>query len=92
MKKSVIALMVALTVLGVSGCGKEIDVATVNAKQVPGTNNLWYFCHETTLIYIEKVTGDDSYEAFFAWGCTPDGKLAKGWPESTAEGQGNGEK
>lgn len=85
-----IVLSAALTVTG--ACGKEIDIAKTGAQQVPGTSDLWWFCHETTLIYIEKYEGsEDSYEAFFANGCTPNGKISV-WSDFQSEGQGNEEK
>lgn len=92
MRKSVVGVTLGLALLGLTACGKNVDIEQTRAQQVQGTRDLWWFCHGTTLIYFERYNGDDEYEAFFAWGCTEDGKLAKGWPESNAEGQGNGEK
>lgn len=90
--KRKLAVLAAVVALLATGCGKNVDLHEAKAKQVPGTRDLWYFCHQTTLVYFERYNGDDEYEAFFAWGCTPEGELAKGWPENTAEGQSNGEK
>lgn len=89
MKRVVAAALAVGLVFGLGACGKEIDVQVTKAKQVPGTDDLWYFCHNTTLIYVEKYNGDDSYEAFFAWGCNPDGTMADAFIDPTREGQGN---
>jgi hypothetical protein len=91
MKKWAVAAVIGLSLVGLTACGKEIDVKATNAKLVPGTNDLWYMCHKTTLIYFEKYNGDDSYEAFFAWGCNPDGTMADAFIDPTREGQGNQE-
>jgi hypothetical protein len=91
MKRKLAALGTAVfALLVLAGC-KEIDVSKTGAKQVQGTDDLWWFCDGTTLIYVEKYNGDDSYEAFFAWGCNPDGSRTTGFPDLTSEGQGNQE-
>lgn len=85
-------VMVGVLGGGTIACGKEIDTTATGAQLVPGTNDLWWFCHETTLIYIEKYeASEDSYEAFFANGCTPDGRISV-WADFQSEGQGNEEK
>lgn len=92
MKKIVAVIGALVLVLGLSACGKEIDVQKTGAQQVQGTDDLWWFCHGTTLIYVEKYSGDDQYEAFFAFGCNPDGTMADAFVDPTREAQGNGEK
>lgn len=93
MKRKLGALLGAVLLLAsLTACGKNIDPEAVNAQQVKGTRDLWWFCHGTTLIYFERYNGDDEYEAFFAFGCNPDGTMADAFVDPTREGQGNGEK
>ena len=90
MKRAVAIIGAVVLALGLSAC-KEIDVSKTGAQPVKGTDDLWWFCDGTTLIYVEKYNGDDSYEAFFAWGCNPDGTRTTGFPDFISEGQGNQE-
>lgn len=81
MKNRIIgAVLVAIAALSLTACGKEVDVKEVGATKVKGTQDLWWFCDGTTLIYIEKWQGDDEYVAFFSWGCTEQGKPTKELP------------
>jgi hypothetical protein len=85
-------VLAALAAFSLTGCAKHVDIQKANAKLVPGTTSLYYMCHGTTLIYFESMTGEDEYEAFFAWGCNPDGTMADAFIDPTREAQGNGEK
>jgi hypothetical protein len=75
MKHKIMALS-ACALLALTGCSKEIDTAVVGATKVEGTYNLWWFCHKDTssLIFFEKITGDDEYVLVWPGACTPDGK------------------
>lgn len=59
--------------LTLTGCAREIDVATVGAEPVkPGAGTLHVFCDRFgTLVYFTKIEGEDTYEAFFAQACVP---------------------
>lgn len=91
MRKLAATLIAAALVVSLSACGREVDTSAVNAHRVNGTGDLWWFCNESTLIYLTKRNGEDEYEAFFAFGCNPDGTMAYTF-NPTDEAQGNGEK
>lgn len=78
------AVLLALTAISLTAC-KEIDVEATNATKVTGTDDLWWFCDGTTLIYVEKHSGDDEYIAFFSWGCDDKGKPTKELPGHLGE-------
>lgn len=84
MKNVVIAAVLGLSLIGLSAC-KEIDVVETGAVKVKGTDDLWWFCDGTTLIYVEKHGGDDEYIAFFSWGCDEKGKPTKELPGHLGE-------
>lgn len=78
------AILVGVSLLGLTAC-KEIDVVETGAVKVKGTDDLWWFCDGTTLIYVEKHDGDDEYIAFFSWGCDDKGKPTKELPGHLGE-------
>jgi hypothetical protein len=86
MRKGIVgAVLVAIAALGLSAC-KEVDLQETNATKVKGTNNLYWFCDGSTLIYIEKIDGsDDEYVAFFSWGCDAKGAPTKELPGHLGE-------
>ena len=84
MKKVVVALLLGLSLVSLTAC-KEIDVEATNATKVKGTDDLWWFCDGTTLIYVEKHQGDDEYIAFFSWGCDEKGTPTKELPGHLGE-------
>lgn len=93
MRKSVVAVVMALALVSLSACGKEVDKKAVNAELVHGTNNLYRFCDAIgTLIYFEDITGsDDQYEAMF-FGACESGKAKKDAPGVNGNNGGaNGE-
>lgn len=86
----------SIAVLALAGC-KEVDKQTAGAQLVTGTNNLYWFCDQTTLIYFEDNSGgDDEYVALFSWGCDSVGKPTKELPGVLGDGNGgdtgNGDK
>jgi len=84
-KRVIAAILIAVAALGLSAC-KEVDVQEANATKVKGTNNLYWFCDGSTLIYFEKVSGsDDEYVAFFSWGCDQKGTPTKELPGHLGE-------
>lgn len=84
MKKVVVALLLGLSLVSLTAC-KEIDVEATNATKVKGTDDLWWFCDGTTLIYVEKHQGDDEYIAFFSWGCDEKGTPTRELPGHLGE-------
>jgi hypothetical protein len=77
MKKALITLgATAAVLLATAGCGRQIDVVATGAQPVPGARNLYYMCHQSTLIYFSSWTGEDDYESFWPGLCTqePGGK------------------
>lgn len=91
MRKSIVgAILIAVTALGLSGC-KEIDVQKTKATKVTGTDDLWWFCDGSTLIYVEKQQGDDEYIAFFSWGCDAKGTPTKELPGHLGDDGDNNE-
>jgi len=96
MRKFTAAVMIGIMAVSLTACGKEVDLKKVNATKVAGTEDLWWFCDGTTLIYIEKWQGDDEYVAFFSWGCDDKGKPTKELPGTPGDHNGgdtgNGDK
>jgi hypothetical protein len=78
------AILIGVALLGLTAC-KEIDVVETGAVKVKGTDDLWWFCDGSTLIYVEKHGGDDEYIAFFSWGCDDKGKPTKELPGHLGE-------
>jgi hypothetical protein len=78
------AILIGVALLGLTAC-KEIDVVETGAVKVKGTDDLWWFCNGSTLIYVEKHDGDDEYIAFFSWGCDDQGKPTKELPGHLGE-------
>lgn len=73
MKRISIAAVAALTLFGLTACGKSVDVEQTGAQNVPGVNNLFRFCDGPTLIYFSKWSGQsDEYEWFYPGGCMLD--------------------
>lgn len=91
-KPIALAVAAVAVVLGLGACGKQVDIEKADAKLVPGTAGLYWFCHATTLVYFENYGAEDSYEAFFAFGCNPDGTMADAFVDPTREAQGDGDK
>lgn len=86
----------AVALLALTGC-KEVDKTVAGAQIVKGTDNLYWFCDGSTLIYFEDVAGgDDEYVALFSWGCDPQGKPTKELPgvlgDYNGGDTGNGDK
>lgn len=78
------AILVGVSLLGLAAC-KEVDVVETGAVKVKGTDDLWWFCNGSTLIYVEKHDGDDEYIAFFSWGCDDKGNPTKELPGHLGE-------
>lgn len=58
-----VLVVTALAILGLSSCGKQVDLTTSGAQPVPGVSNLWRFCDGPVAIYFSNWDGgSDEYE------------------------------